>query len=568
MGVLEVFAQSAVVGHSDGPGLETHVQESICPPCLLQRPSASCIYAATESASPVLTFQVLKQLALENPDKVIILSDVPDNAKANVRGKKYMSEELRAVPNLLYDSMSGCCVHKLHRFIAHVTGEEKVVGHVHACQFVMGIESRRRTLEGALRALVSRELHVFDGPPPEGTMQNELLANQTALRFQKLVRARVGDDASLGQAKRGKTLERAVGQLTAILNGTWSRPEVEHFCCGCCQATDMLSKREVQVNNVVGAILGAGICGGLNHTVPAKSRWLTTAGCLAHLCFGMQVHGILPRVWRLAFGEWSIPRAVDDPDDFHRVVRSKVYRAKLWLSHEDTAWKALTLSVCTAPSDHLMQQIQLSDAQGMSLRSLLAPVSNPFKQCGVSYVALLTAPDSPVRTVICAQYQHLGIEVLGVILRYALATSLELAARVWRHLASYYDGWPYKLLHLASSRGVADKQRVAEEVCGASECCLDDTCSTKALRLGSRPCPGHLEPSQLQRRWEQSRKLSVCVWWFGCQGACIREPLSSGVSLYVFQCFVDRLCRCPLPPPARPATWRTAVRSRWCSTRL
>ena len=40
------------------------------------------------------------------------------------------------------------------------------------------------------------------------------------------------------------------------------------------------------------------------------------------------IHYLLPRVWRLAVGEWEIPRGVADTDDYHNMANSKVYRAK------------------------------------------------------------------------------------------------------------------------------------------------------------------------------------------------------------------------------------------------
>jgi len=41
------------------------------------------------------------------------------------------------------------------------------------------------------------------------------------------------------------------------------------------------------------------------------------------ITLGLLVHNIVPRSWRLAFGEWTIPRGVNaEGDDYHKVVRS------------------------------------------------------------------------------------------------------------------------------------------------------------------------------------------------------------------------------------------------------
>ena len=135
--------------------------------------------------------------------------------------------------------------------------------------------------------------------------------------------------------------------------------------------------RACQIDNFFAAVWSAGIIGGVLHLQAMKSRWLSTAMCLSMILGGFCFHEFLPRVWRLAFGEWQIPRAVGEADEFHTMVRSKVFRAKLWLTHEDTFWKSLVTSLVSGPVDHLMQVLQLLDAQGGILLKLLAPGTNP-----------------------------------------------------------------------------------------------------------------------------------------------------------------------------------------------
>ena len=71
---------------------------------------------------------------------------------------------------------------------------------------------------------------------------------------------------------------------------------------------------------------------------PAKNRWLTTATCLAVVNAGFLIHGFLPRLWRLAFGEPSVPRAVADKCDWHAYVKSKIAAP-----HIGFLWKILHL---------------------------------------------------------------------------------------------------------------------------------------------------------------------------------------------------------------------------------
>ena len=107
----------------------------------------------------------LKKLARDDPSRVVALVDNPDNLKANFRMKKSIAQDLPE--NVLYDLNCGCVVHLLHTLISTIVKEDKVVGHVHACQFVLGIQTRRVALLENLRELVAEELRIEIGEPPE-----------------------------------------------------------------------------------------------------------------------------------------------------------------------------------------------------------------------------------------------------------------------------------------------------------------------------------------------------------------------------------------------------------------
>ena len=161
MGVLEVNASSSLLAYASWDDeqegeqwestLQQHTQEVIFPPALLQRGTSSCIYGAAETSSPSFSIAELKKWAAASPDHVAILNDCPDNSKPNGRAKKAMAAALPE-DNILVESYAGCVVHKLHGFLTKVIGEDKLVGHVHACQVVLNIEQRRSTLQGAFFA--------------------------------------------------------------------------------------------------------------------------------------------------------------------------------------------------------------------------------------------------------------------------------------------------------------------------------------------------------------------------------------------------------------------------------
>ena len=89
---------------------------------------------------------------------------------------------------------TGCASHKLHGAERKIVKEDKVVGHVHACQFVLGIQNRRAALLGALREVIDHELVIHAGePPPEANDKRASLprecTNQVLVPISSLVQA-------------------------------------------------------------------------------------------------------------------------------------------------------------------------------------------------------------------------------------------------------------------------------------------------------------------------------------------------------------------------------------------
>ena len=222
---------------------------------------------------------------------------------------------------------------------------------------------------------------------------------------------------------------------------------------------------------------------------PMKSRWLATSGCLSLLLAGMLFHEVFPRVWRLAFGEWHIPRALDDREDFHKLVRSKVHRAKLWLSGEHTCWRSAVIATCSVPAEHLLQELQMLDAKGGILRRIADDAMNPFRACNREYADMLTNTTRPLALIfLCNHFEHLGRESMALIMQAVLATCLCLAGDIWKELEMFYASWPYCLVYLAMSSSTAEaKLKLVRELFDASTCCLDEYFTEKVLALVSTP---------------------------------------------------------------------------------
>ncbi len=262
MGVLDLFATRLQVGHCSGsvsasssssPGsfdvqsAQCNFQEFHTPPPVIKSGTASCIYSAVDATSPSFSLASLSGWAAHDADRVCILNDCPDNARSNLRCKKATAEELPG--NMLYDMFCGCTAHKLHNSTVKVSGESKLVGHVHACSFVMSLASRRQQLQEALEEVVSIELKSIPGQaPPECREWSREVLKHTALARTELVRAAVDEDGIAPPGRNMKTEQVVVPQLLEFLNGDIRSDQIEHYCRGCCQDEHGVTTRESQVN--------------------------------------------------------------------------------------------------------------------------------------------------------------------------------------------------------------------------------------------------------------------------------------------------------------------------------
>ena len=204
---------------------------------------------------------------------------------------------------------------------------------------IMGIAGRRAELEGAAKHLIASELAtgVIQGKPPDTYKDyNSNVLKLTMLRRSTLVRSRAFHGK---QSTRYKSLEDGAPGALAMVNGDIRKARAEHWENNCCTDEHGQFNLDRCVDNYVSALIGIGIFGALCCLEPAKNRWLTCAECLALVVCGMMFHMFLPRVWRLAYGEYEVPVHVTDSDDFHKWVRSNIWRAKVWLCHLDAPMK-------------------------------------------------------------------------------------------------------------------------------------------------------------------------------------------------------------------------------------
>ena len=129
-------------------------------------------------------------------------------------------------------------------------GEEKVVGHVHAIQHVLGITSRRETLLKALYMVIARDLIVEAGPPPEELLRHrDHVVKQTFMRRANDVSARCSGNMEVNWADLSSdAVMNAMPAYRQMVNGNLRLRKPQHYEHGCCADADGTISRKTQVD--------------------------------------------------------------------------------------------------------------------------------------------------------------------------------------------------------------------------------------------------------------------------------------------------------------------------------
>ena len=323
---------------------------------------------------------------------------------------------------------------------------------------------------------------IFADPLQEHLDHVAKVIDQTLVRTSAIVRSGASE---LDKSQLQGSIAQAVPGIKAMVNADIRRPKAAHYCNGkCCIEKPGTPLRTTHVSNYVAALLYSGIFGGLGAGGVAASRWLSTAQAMGFTLCGVLFHALLPRAWRLAFGEWEVPRGPDVLDDYSKMVRSKAYRAKLWLSAEYNDLKQGTFCFCAAPGEHLMQSIQMLDAAGGVLRHVTQPwsLSNPILLCIVQYTLMLISPMTSSLAVLVYHFSTKGLAYVALLMKNVRVSVLALAYKVWRKIYCTYTTWPYQLVLLTSSDPDVEAA-TAKKLYADNECCLDRGMAAKARRL-------------------------------------------------------------------------------------
>ena len=241
--------------------------------------------------------------------------------------------------------------------------------------------------------------------------------------------------------------------------------------------------REQIVDDFVSACIEAGLFGHRTAVVPAKSRWLTCAECLTLISFGMLAHRLLPRVWILTFPQYEVPRNPGDVDDYHRLMRAKNWRAKVWLEHPDSCMRSLAISVASSPADHLLMVLQRVDEEGGSIFRVTDPERSPLVETLQAFARFVLSPRESPLGVLLHHFEERSLDSAVVCMQILVRCVLGFSARIWR-LHCKWTWFPYMLARLVAP-GVSDFEKaiVSKLLFDTSECCLDAGFSLKVRRL-------------------------------------------------------------------------------------
>ena len=487
-GILEVFGQqvevTTAIGDDDCPPLIT--QKRLYPPKIVARGNASCIHSAVGdpiSSSFHFPVQKLKEMGT---DSTVFLDEIPDACKANKRHKTFLVDALKDTDGAFINEHGTCAAHALHNMVTKTIGESDFVGHLHAVQTVGSINQRRTQLLGAARHVLSSTLKCTAGvPPPEFDDQSTFILNTFLYRKSEHVRSEAAIEGIF--ASHSGTCARASEQgFRRYVNGNKALDAPWHWCNGCCTDPETgLTTRERQVENFLAALVAVGFfSGSLWAAAPSKARWLSSSSFLCVVVCGLLVHGLLRKAWEVAFPIWNIeqPLGHAEETDFHKMVRSKCFRAKLYLCQENTPWKAVCISVASLPVDHLMQRLQALDEAGDALMDLRG-FNNTINLClGCLFDYGTTLRADPMKK-LSPYFSGRGVEYLACVHLYIFRLCFSLAAQIWFHLASTYASSPYDLLELVSPNGTeSSRTKVASGVFSKKTCCLDRGISLKVRK--------------------------------------------------------------------------------------
>ena len=203
----------------------------------------------------------------------------------------------------------------------------------------------------------------------------------------------------------------------------------------------------------------AGLFGSGQKAKPAKSRWWSMVSALSKQVCGFNMNAALPDILDLSFPTWESgePVAVDGEDlseDYRKMIRSKVYRAKLYTKDWNLRRLATCVLFCAEALDHLGMRLQHESANGSILLAVLHADTNPFFEAQQVYSGLLCQPREETDTLVTTLFHFFGGEqdkdiALALLI---LELCLTMSSMLWVMCEAPLSELPFPLAALADVR--------------------------------------------------------------------------------------------------------------------
>jgi hypothetical protein len=476
-GTCQVLGQTAsihLLSRSGALPREFHDIPLICSPQLCENGGASCIFAAVDSAVPLLSLAHLRLLAAKM--RCGIIHYVPDMCPANLRTLAALCEN---TPRNIFHAEALCAAHKIHRVITTATNEDDIIGDVHAIAFIICLPCHREQLLKALRFVVFRDLVCDLGAPGPHRRHLDDIWIHCKQRQSKFVKGSIEDGEALIESPEERRLLDAHTKFTVMINGDPRQSKPQHICNGCCINAD-----EAKLN-YFSACVECGVVPLASLGTPSKNRWGTCHEVQAQEVFGMVTHSLFCQAADLAFprngdqiAEVLDPEAdANDIDAMRLMIRNKRLRMTTVLGSEDRRMKHVCIAWLAPSLDHVLHRVQYLSERRDALMRCIDDKTSPIVECLRSLATRICVPlsEGPLETLFWLFDEGDAAK------SFSLTMICDFAAQMWWRFLPL-DTWPYALLKMVDvTRGEPAVRRVAADLYASGFCCLDVGFTVKAL---------------------------------------------------------------------------------------
>jgi hypothetical protein len=305
----------------------------------------------------------------------------------------------------------------------------------------LAIRRKKQQIKKAHRENIKDELVIIHAPPPPdyATHLNNVLFH-TIQRRQGIVRGRLVPDGSHFHSQQGaERMRYRMARVKHMVNGPIWLPCAIHYENNCCNDENGQFSRDICVDKYATACEDGGLLGDELSDVPSKNRWGSVSEHEAEQALGDLVHKFHARALARAFANWNASDIdlEDEPDDYRRMVKGKVYRSRMCTSSEEHQWQKACRVWGMGPMDHLWMRLQHMDEEGNSVFDINMPRTNPIQHQRESTATAISQPvmTGPMATLFKHYSESSLPETLDKMVSYIRKMLVSQDAQVWYWLS-------------------------------------------------------------------------------------------------------------------------------------